>query len=60
MKNRKKATIVDPYNSFAYVLKGMEFSSDSEAIEYFTDEEDIPSDYEDDPCVTREKVHYSD
>ena len=57
MKNRKKATIVDPYNSFAYVLSGMEFSSDSEAIEYFADEEDIPSDYEDNPCVTRKKVH---
>lgn len=57
MKARKKVAVVDPYNSFSYTFNGMEFSSDSEAAEYFADDDDIPTDYEDDPCMKREKVH---
>lgn len=57
MKARKKVAVVDPYNSFSYTFKGMEFSSDSEAAEYFADDDDIPTDYEDDPCMMSEKVH---
>lgn len=56
MKVRKKVAVVDPYNSFSYTFNGMEFSSDSEAAEYFADD-NIPTDYEDDPCLMSEKVH---
>lgn len=49
MKARKKVAVVDPYNSFSYTFNGMEFASDSEAAEYFANDDNIPMGYEDNP-----------
>lgn len=41
MKWHKKGEAIDGYTDFSFVKNGMEFVSDSEANEYFDDENEI-------------------